>query len=318
MKTKLQRNLYGKISSIFGLILFLFLIWILYSEWGELTKTDFSFNFSNLLLAFVLTLINILILGLTWSWLIKTCKKEGDVELKNRDKIIIFTVSWIARYIPGKIFSYAGKIFLASKKGVSKTTMSIVSTLELGLSTIAHVALSIVAFIFFIEYESSTALTLLIILLLLGFIFVHPKTLLPILNFAAGLFKKEKVGKKSLPPYPKLLLCIASYMLAILTRSVAFYFIVSSLLVLQDGLAVVLVFSFIVSGIVGKMAVISPGGLGFQEGAIVILLLSYFSLPQATLISVFSRICFVFVDLVLYIIVYFLKIIYNKRNVQYK
>jgi hypothetical protein len=78
---------------------------------------------------------------------------------------------------------------------------------------------------------------------------------------------------------------------------------------------VYLIFSFPLATVVGIVALISPGGIGIRESAIVgCLALTQFDIEQATTLAVFSRVWFLCGDFLTFLISFFIKQNYLPQN----
>jgi uncharacterized membrane protein YbhN (UPF0104 family) len=104
-----------------------FLAWTIYGiNWSSLSKVSFNFGF--------LALALVTGLGFrywqTFIW-ITVLRGLGARNVRmNSELIYVYAKSWLGRYIPGTAPWILGKIFFASKHGVSKTKLAVGSLLE--------------------------------------------------------------------------------------------------------------------------------------------------------------------------------------------
>lgn len=207
-----------------------------------------------------------------------------------RDSVRIWLISSLARYIPGGVWSYAGRIALARELGIGTATASLslyLETLLLMGSSLAIGFPSLLAAAHLPITPLSAALMCLGLALLL-----HPKVV--------ALFGKlpGKMGAAirqiSLPTPGAMLLVYGYYLVFWALFGLAFDCFVVALhpLAAEHWLPVgsSLAFGFFV----GFVVIVAPGGLGVRESAMYLLLLPFLSPPASLLVAIGSRLWIMF------------------------
>lgn len=310
-------NYKNRFISIFSysivLIIFLFLGKILIVNWNQIKDWHFFFNYFYLILAFIFTVLNVLFLAVVWRYILRKTSNNKDKLLSPHETMIIFLLSWIGKYIPGKIFTTLGKIYLANQRGISKKTLVITSIFELLFSILAHIFLVIICLILFI-HASFYYIIILSSVLVAGIIIVmSPNILFRYANKVLLIFKRGQIKNNFSFSRKTIALLIFLYCVAITLKGIAFIFLVLSFISIPFNNYLLVVAYFIVAAIIGKLAIVMPGGLGFREGALVLFLSFIFSKSLAVLISVASGIWFVLVDIVLFLVAILLNKILTKK-----
>ena len=89
---------------------------IFIDNWGKIPFDDLTFDYRLLFFAFLLSIVNSVIP--TWLW--KKILQLLDEKPRFMDLWRISMYSQMARYLPGKIWQYMGKIYWGQKVGLSK------------------------------------------------------------------------------------------------------------------------------------------------------------------------------------------------------
>ncbi|MDP8218132.1 MAG: lysylphosphatidylglycerol synthase domain-containing protein [Candidatus Theseobacter exili] len=288
-------------SYVLSVIILAILGFLLFSEWQKIKHYEFILRYRFFFLAFIFSVLNIFFLSVVWNFMLKLLCKE--TKLSVWEAFDIFFLSWIARYIPGKIISVAGKVYLGGLKGMNKRILSLVSVFELFLSLGAHILLGIVSVSIFFDKISYMYPIAFISLVGVGIIIVHPEILSFIINRILKTMNQSPIEKDKFFRYKFSILFVLLYCLVHLLKVIAFMCLAAAIIPINYNQGFIIMASFILAGIIAKLTIIMPGGLGVREGVLAGLLRFSFPTPIAILLSIVSRMWFIFVDAVLFIIV---------------
>ncbi len=173
----MKYNIQKIIGYIFALLIFIFIANLFYAQWNEISDIKFSFSWPYLLFAFVLGFLNLFAFTGIWYLTLKSVDKKINVEY-----IIlldIFIKSWLGRYLPGKIWISAGKIYLGAKEGISKKALSLSVFFEAVLSIIGHAIMALMLSLFlFSEFVSIKYLSVIAIALMIMIFFLLNRNIL--------------------------------------------------------------------------------------------------------------------------------------------
>jgi len=212
----------------------------------------------------------------------------------------IWFVSNIGKYLPGKVWTVVGMIYLLEKEGVPKRKGLTTSIIGQALSVLSAFILSFIL-LGFTLYEKIFSKNPVIFFLAILFsiavliIVAYPKLLQISINLGLSLAKKERINLELRSR--DLLLYLAYYIFSWFLFGLAFMVFIQSITQVNWNLYFSLTGAFAFSLTIGFLAVFVPGGLGVREGILVLLLSLYFPLPVATLISIFSRLYISVVEL---------------------
>lgn len=272
------------LSILTVLIIFFILGRILYLNIETLLKYDWQFKYHLLLPSLLFLALNYLIAAYVWTQILKML--GYTINLPQSFKITYLSAA--GKYIPGKIWTYVGQIYLADKVGLPRR-LTLVSMASM------FIAYNGIAILFFVStlllWESiPTHLAIILILLfsLVLLFILHPKVLTKTVNFFLGFFKKEKVEFKV--AYKSMLFLLGLLILDRVIFSIFAYLFINSFLTLNLIEAIKFAGIFSVAVFLGVITIIAPGGLGVREGVQSYLLSLFLPVSMAILIALTMRV----------------------------
>jgi len=270
---------YLKYLFVIGVIFFL--VKYLYDNWRAISLYQWQFKYELLAISFGLVFLNFLFFIQIWrSLLFKLSSK-----LPFRKAFKIWFSSNLGKYIPGKIWTVMGMVYMCEKEGIPKA-----ATLT---SAIVNQMLTIIGGLVLVLILSGTELLsgipkLSYLFLILVFVIsLSPRVMEKILNWGLKILKKDLI-KVNLSFKENLIFTIF-FMLAWGVYGLAFSIFIKSFTDYPFNLWPFLTSAFAFSYIIGFLSIFVPGGLGVREGLLVFYLSIYFPLPVATLIALLSR-----------------------------
>ena len=281
--------------------IFFFLGKMVWDHWNQVKDTPFTlrpfpFILSTLIFAFSY-FIQI------WAWYLITLKLE--IALSPSETLKTWFYSQLGKYLPGKIWLFLGRFHFYESRGKSKKAISIALYLETVTIIMGAGLIFLAALIFHREirlFYSWRHPGWLVLLFLLGFIFLHPRVLQKILNWALVHFKREPVSLSI--SYSDVLwilfVCIVSWAIG----GIGFYLFVDAVYPVAPQYILFLTGALAISSTLGLIAIFAPSGLGVREGALVYLLSLMMPTPVAVIISILTRIWMTLIEIGLIGMVY--------------
>ncbi|NER06488.1 MAG: UPF0104 family protein, partial [Okeania sp. SIO3C4] len=248
-----------------------FLATTLKDNWQQVWQIRISNSgFASLTVAFFVTIMAHIWSGWVWFWIIQ----EFNQTVNLRWAIRIYLVTNIAKYLPGNIWHFYGRIAATKQVGI-KVEIAILSVLiEPLLMAAAALAIALVA----ATQESWILQFLCLVIILSGF---HPRILNPVVKFLEKL--KLKTIKSDL--YPPLELKLKGYPIKpffgeicfVIIRGSGFLLTILALSTIEFNqvLSIYGVFSF--AWLLGLVIPGAPGGIGVFEATTLALLEQKFS-----------------------------------------
>jgi len=216
----------------------------------------------------------------------------------------VYAKSWMGRYIPGTVTWIAGKVYMASSHGISKSRLAVSSLLEGGMQIIAVMLVSMLLLgldprlnVIPTAYKVLMVLCAVVLLLVLT-----PAVFNRLLRTAFTFLKRR-------PPQSELLInnraVIRSFLLyasGSFIVGLAEFFIsrtVDPALPWTDFWYIVGAFN--VAGALGMLAIGVPSGIGIRDGAVLLLLSAIVPKEVALAITVISRLWIAFADVLFFL-----------------
>ncbi len=253
---------------IIGITLF-FLINAIAKNWTEIININFTFHsFINLAIALILNVLGYIWSGYIWTVILKSLNQPVQVLLM----IKIYLKTNIAKYIPGNIWHFTGRII-----GVKDAGGSIVAAT---ISTLLEILLMISAALFLAFLGIKTQYIILqIIALMLILIVIHPRCLNPLLKMSKKIkFKQENNDNNEelkIEKYPFLILL--GEIIFLILRGMGFIVVLMSVKSVNLEQIPLILSSFSISWLLGLIVPGAPGGMGIFELSVIALLSQQFA-----------------------------------------
>ncbi|MBA7510165.1 hypothetical protein ES705_02140 [subsurface metagenome] len=271
-----------KVIVILGI--FYFLGRALYRNWSQIDFKQLHFNVPLLIVSMFFLFGFFLMFAFGW----KLILKELGVSLPFLKSLKIIFYSQLGKYLPGKIWTFAGRMYLCQKIGISTSKTFISMALEMALTTISGILIFLASLLFSSKFRTDINPFLLATVAVLVFVIIHPKVLVRIINFFLRLIKKEQV--KIELNFSQILMIMAYYCIIWLCFGIAFYFLINSVTFITPSKIPIITGSFAIASTIGLIALFAPAGLGVREGILSLLLSNFFPLSLAILLSFLCRI----------------------------
>lgn len=221
--------------------------------------------------------------GLAWHKLVVSPTEQA----LPTDSVRTWVTSELARYLPGNVWSFLGRVYLAGKQGIAKERASLGLIAEV-LLLVATAAILSGGFFINLPENFNPAIRWLGLLCLpaLGLIF-WPRLLTQTVSFLMKRLKRE-VSAVHIAHHQ---LLTASLLLGLAWISYGYgsYLVALAFVSSFTGTVAWYVSVFIAAWLVGYLSFVTPMGLGVREGLVAALLAPAIGAPLATLVAIASR-----------------------------
>lgn len=294
LKTRLNKKTLARAVVVFIILLvFYYLGSHIWENREEVRSFNWSINYFQLFLSLILLTIPFLMMAVGWYFIIKQLQKTPHL-LKC---VKVYTISQFARYIPGKVFIFIGRVILAQKIGISKSVAAISVFIEAILSSAGAFFAILILYIFSvrinIEWINTTAILLLICF---GLLMIHPF----FIKKSIAILQRLKPAQAPIQEidinisYLKIILLCVYYTALWVFVGAAFYLFVGSFIL--DFNALHFFFDtaciFVISWLTGFLSFLAPGGLGVREGILSIGLKTMLPVYIVSIIVIIARLWF--------------------------
>lgn len=255
-----------------------FLVKALKDNWQDVTAIQVeSSGFLKLFFAFSITLIAHIWAGLVWGSILQSFRQP----VQYRWIIPIYLKTNIAKYLPGNVWHYYGRILAVTKAGGSLEAATVSVLLEPLLMATAALLVALIASLSgLVNTKDIIDFRLQIFSLCIVCLAVHPRVLNPVVQLLSR-FKGNPNSNFKLQYYPLLPLLGELFFLGL--RGAGFLFTFSALTIVDTSYIPLLFSAFSIAWVLG-LVIPTPGGLGVFETTAIALLSSYF--PTGIILSV--------------------------------
>lgn len=256
-----------------------FLAKTLKDNWQDVAAIQLeSSGFLKLFLAFSATLIAHIWAGLVWGSILQSFQQP----VQYRWVIPIYLKTNIAKYLPGNVWHYYGRILAVTKAGGSLEAATVSVLLEPLLMAAAALLVALIgSSLGWVNTRDLIDFRLQFFSLSLVCLAVHPRILNPLLHLLSHLKGKTSNSHFQLQDYP--LLPLLGELLFLGLRGAGFLLTFTALTVVDTSYMPLLFSVFSLAWVLG-LVIPTPGGLGVFETTAIALLSPYF--PTAIILSV--------------------------------
>jgi uncharacterized membrane protein YbhN (UPF0104 family) len=184
-----------------------------------------------------------------------------------RPVVRVWSMSELARYVPGSVMQFVGRVFLIKPYGVPGSVCSASQILELTVFLLSNiiVALSSLMYFGFRNMHGLARFWLLFVAALVPFLILllHPRVFYPLLNRVLARLKKPSLNTRLRKRSLTALACWT--VIGLLWQSLAVWLITRDLLPLPIQKWWVLAGSYCLAWCAGFLAFWAPGGVGVRE-----------------------------------------------------
>jgi glycosyltransferase 2 family protein len=231
---------------------------------------------------------------------------QYDITLK-RISVIIF-YSQFAKYLPGGIWGYVGRVYLYKKEGMNTLDATKSVLLETFMVLLSGIFVSLASLPYFNSYDlpdlinNKYLLPAGIFIFIILSIFLHPKVLNVFIKIIPDKFKKPDLDfNYNYFSILKPLLYLVIFWLGI---GISFWLLIKSFINIEPSLLPMLTGMFVISWIIGILVFFMPGGFGIREISIVLLLSICLPPYFSAFIAVISRIWWIAGETICFFISY--------------
>ena len=261
--------------------------------------SDFSFNYTYLIISLLLLYSGFLVSPLAWQKILR----KHDIVISYRKALVSEGLPIFSKYIPGKIMIIIGRAaYISIEGGDSLVKNSSISLKAQMLSLLAALSLGLFSLLFLKGLFIYLILCLLAVILMMSALFIRG-----IHTFFINLLRKLP-GSSFTLPYVGIKESVSAFVYYLLLWGLWGAAFVIFCYSLEGELNFLAISIFPLATALGIVAIIFPGGIGIREGVLAFLLI-HAGIPAdlAAIISVGSRLWYLSAEIFIFIIALFLK-----------
>lgn len=256
----------------------------IYVNYDKIKDFEFSFNIPYLLLSIIFYFLFFLSLTVLWKYLL------WEKKISFREIFYINSLSWISKYLPGKIAMILTKVLYLNEKWIPKRTSFISCIYEHIFQIIASFFISFPFIIYYFSGgENNNYIYLSIVFFIWFIVSIHPFIFNNGLNILLKILKKEPVEKKQFLGISSIIKYLFGYSLSMIVKGISFAFLVLSITSIGVWDIPFLIFAWVFAGVVGIVSIFAPNGLWVREWVLAFLLQFILPVEISIIISILSR-----------------------------
>lgn len=295
-----RRTLKMVISTIFYVALGLFLLQYLRSiNLAQLADVHFAWGY-----IFVATIFGLgFRLWGAYIWMVLLAELGAQTAGSQVQLIYVYAKSWLGRYLPGAATWMVGKVYFASRLGISKNKLAISSLLEGALQVTVVLALAFALLIFDsrLDVVSTNFKIIMIIVLAACLIVLIPAVFNGVVALAYKLVRRKTLAVEHRASGRTIIKGIGLYAVGSVLSGLSLFFIAKAVYpdLPFDSLLYVMGVSNL-AGALSMLAIFAPSGLGVREGIQLVLLSVIMPTEAALVITVATRLWSIGVDFIFF------------------
>ncbi len=285
-KTKIIKIILGWAAAA---IIVYFLVRQLDNNWSDIASGDWKIAWPYLILSAATLFIAYLFLAQAWRLIIFGFGlKPGFI-----GSFRVMYLAQLGRYIPGKIWQVVGMVGVANQIGIPSS----VSLASFALAQIYYLPAAFLLIPLLLgdpgKFESLKFLGNLfyifaaILVLICLAIFLMPRGIGRLLNFALCMLKKDEVSYN--PSFLNRMAIFAVYLVSWILMGISFKLFIVAVSPETEISYSFAAGTYIASYVIGYLSIIAPGGLGVREAILAAIMQVIMPFPSATLIAFANR-----------------------------
>lgn len=230
--------------------------------------------------------------------------------------IFVYAKSWLGRYIPGTAPWILGKIFFASKHGISKKKLAVSSVLEgaLQITVVMATALTMLLSDARTSVVDPRLKALVLCVLAICLLSIYPPIFNRLLSFLYKIIRKQNLEANHLVTHRTVLSGASLYIIGALLSGLSLFFISKAIYPELEYRNIFFVMGTSnLAGAISMLAVFAPSGLGVRESIQIVLLSLIMPTEYALLIAIVIRLWGITLDFTFLTLSYVLLKISRRR-----
>jgi glycosyltransferase 2 family protein len=280
-----QRRFRAGLSLAVLFLVLLFLVWAVYTNWGELGQYEWTADWRFVLLAilFLGAPTSIGIIG--WHRVMSHLGAMSDLRVNGR----IFCYSSLPKRIPGVVWYIAGRMQLYKEVGVARRVTMLGTALETLLLIATGLLVYFASLLFPGSASSTWQLPPTIAALLLAPLVVALSP--PVFNRVFGyLMRRLRYNGAISLTYGAIIELVLIYVLAWIVGGIDLYLLANAVYPVPIRLLPAVIGAWAAAGAVSFVASYLVQGMGITEATLAVLLSGFLPLPASIVISILFRI----------------------------
>lgn len=259
-----------------------FLARSLYANWNKILEYDWKVNYYFLASSLLLSIVGAFLIALGWNLILRVLGGR----LAYRRALKIFFITDLAKYVPGKVWTMVGKVYLCAKEGIPVPRTSASVVIQPLIQVISGISIFLVSLPFWTKTtDFVTKLYFFLPVIPIGLVVLYPAIMTKALNFVLTKLKQDPVAFNV--KYRDILLILFLWCGLWILSGVTYYLLIIGIHSIPLSLLPVVIGIFSIAGV---SQFLTPSGIGVLEGVLAVLLGLYLPVHIAILVALLARV----------------------------
>ncbi len=264
---------------------------VIWLQWTRVREFDWTFDPRFLVLSFVATSSWFFVRGYVWRALVA----DFGWSLPYREAVRIFALAELSRYVPGKIWQYVSRVYLAGRWGVPAPAALTSALMDLLLMALASVPFALWRLPDVLPALGRTQQVVFVAFPFAAIAMLHPAVLNRLGARVVPLLKMDFTPVRT--GFSRIVILWVLCLLLWIAFGTGFVLFARSLAPISLAQGPAMIGNYAVSWLMGMIAPFAPGGIVVREGILGLLLGKILPLGTALLVAVLSRLWLILLEL---------------------
>lgn len=309
----MNKQILSKLVSGFFYFAFAVFILIYMRRLDFETIKDVEISYGFIFLSMIFSLANRFFNSYVW---MKILENLGAKVNNYSELNYVYAKAWLGRYVPGKVTWILGKIYFASKHGISKKKLGVSSVFEGGLQVLTGFLFgSILLFITNGLYliHPKLQLFLMVFTFLICFLLI-PAVFNKIMKLMYWVLKKKSIEQEHMIDWKLILRSLLFFSVSMTIGGISYFLLTQAIFPLSLVKLPYYIGAINIASSIGIASIIAPSGIGVKEGILILFFNEIMPKDIVVVVTIFSRIWGLIMDLMFFIISYFLSEFRKESN----
>lgn len=298
-----MKNIFSAISLFLTLFAFVFIAVVFSRNVGDLSELslDLRFDYKYLVLFFFTITSAVTVIGYGWIRILRSL--EPDLSIPGPTLFRILFISWIARYIPTKMFTLVLRVSLTRSFPVSSRSIIVSSLIDFMFQFAALSLLSLPIIIlgaaYYFPYFAKELFFIFWLVFTTSALLIFIKKFRKIFIFLLARYGKIDMALVSMPKPSSMISIFFIYVIGMFLWGLSLFFLINSLEAVQSAKFLEIISIAAFASAIGFFIIFLPAGIGAREAILFVLLRAYVPINVALVIPILFRLASIVAEVVL-------------------
>ncbi len=261
-----------------------FAVYYLVGQWAGVSQAISTISWLSLVVSFVFVLLGLTAGTLSWVSVLNGLGPRVPVARASQ----VMLVGQLGKYVPGSVWAYVMQMELGRQYGILRPRVLVTGLYAAGIGVVSSLILG--SFALPVVVQGHTELLWLFLLLPIGLVCLHPRIMTTLASLVLKMFRRPPLDHRV--TFAVIARAVGWSLASYIFYGLHLWILVNSLVDPSFGTLILLTGAVALGFTVGLFAFIFPSGVGVREAILIGAMTILLTVPQATAISLVSRLLF--------------------------